>query len=65
MTKRRICPCRGCDKRHTGCHGGCEDYASWKETENTHKEIAIKEKHKETVLNDFQNCSYLKTARKR
>lgn len=24
-------PCRGCEKRQVGCHGGCPDYKAFKE----------------------------------
>lgn len=29
---RDMSPCKGCRKRHTGCHGDCQDYMDWKET---------------------------------
>lgn len=29
---RDVSPCKGCRKRHTGCHGDCQDYMGWKET---------------------------------
>ena len=25
-----IAPCKGCGKRHIGCHGECEGYQAWK-----------------------------------
>ena len=24
-----ICPCKGCEERHEGCHGRCEEYQEW------------------------------------
>ena len=27
----QISPCKGCEDRHTACHGHCEKYAKWKE----------------------------------
>ena len=24
-------PCQGCEKRHVGCHQGCEAWLKWKE----------------------------------
>lgn len=26
-----ICPCKGCDDRHVGCHSKCELYLKWNE----------------------------------
>lgn len=23
------CPCKDCDRREVGCHGGCEGYKEW------------------------------------
>lgn len=31
---RRMTPCKGCEKRHVGCHSECEDYKKFKEHEN-------------------------------
>lgn len=25
-----MCPCKGCDDRHTACHGKCEKYIEWR-----------------------------------
>lgn len=24
------CPCKGCECRSVGCHGGCERYGAWR-----------------------------------
>lgn len=26
-----ISPCKGCEKRHPGCHGECDAYKTWSE----------------------------------
>lgn len=30
-TDRSLAPCRGCQDRHVGCHGGCERYREYRE----------------------------------
>jgi hypothetical protein len=29
-SEKRKCPCKGCTKRYSGCHGQCKDYKDWK-----------------------------------
>lgn len=28
-TNKRVCPCKGCTKRTSDCHGRCKKYADW------------------------------------
>ena len=44
---REDSPCRGCEDRHTACHGSCEKYKAWKD-----RDLAQK-KHLEDNKNRF------------
>ena len=33
-----ICPCKGCEKRYSGCHSKCDEYKEWKDWYNKKKE---------------------------
>lgn len=35
-------PCKGCTKRHPGCHDKCEGYHEWKENREAEKEYLKK-----------------------
>ena len=43
--------CKGCTKRHIGCHSHCEDYAEQRRVIEERKEKIHAEKDKERVLN--------------
>ena len=56
-------PCRGCERRCEGCHGHCEQYASWKElmaedasarhfgeSKGSAQKRAYRESHKEQIM---------------
>lgn len=43
--------CKGCTKRHIGCHSHCEDYAEQRRVIKERKEKIHAEKDKERVLN--------------
>lgn len=37
MYSYRIAPCKYCDRRTIGCHGRCNQFKEWKESENKAK----------------------------
>lgn len=43
--------CKGCTKRHIGCHSNCEDYAEQRRLIEERKEKIHAEKDKERALN--------------
>lgn len=36
-----VAPCKGCEKRHVGCHSVCKDYLTWKRVYAKAKNDAI------------------------
>lgn len=37
MPKKAEVPCHGCDKRHTGCHAECGEYAAFRAEQEKRK----------------------------
>lgn len=59
-------PCRGCEapKRHSGCHGECEEFIAWKEEYEQRKEEILKQKNRQLMLDDVRHKSAQKMMRK-
>ena len=45
-------PCYKCDRRHTGCHGECEDYQTWLAPLVKAREERVKRQGAESVKSD-------------
>ena len=46
-------PCRDCEDRHEGCHGGCEKYLGWKEELNAKKNSIYHARKKDVLASSF------------
>lgn len=46
--------CKDCQKRHIGCHGGCE----WFKAYNRAKEKERKRRHDEAIANDSTSSNW-------
>ena len=40
--------CKGCDKRHVGCHSTCQGYKDWKSEKDRISELARKDRKAES-----------------
>lgn len=57
-------PCKGCEERHSGCHGECEEFVAWKKEYEQRKEEIIKAKNRQFLLDDVRNQTAQKMMRK-
>ena len=46
-------PCKGCHKRHAGCHAQCMHYISWKKKSDEHNARVSAEKEAEGIYLDY------------
>lgn len=46
-------PCKDCEDRHEGCHGGCEKYLGWKEELNNKKNSIYQARKGEALASSF------------
>lgn len=54
VSKKEKIPCRGCDRRHVGCHADCADYTAYRVAH----EKARAEAHEENAKN-MMLCNYV------
>lgn len=57
--------CKGCDKRHPGCHGHCEDYAAGKARDELWKAQMRKELDIQRGLDEVEVKAAIRAKRKR
>ena len=53
MTCKAPCPCKGCERRHKGCHNRCPNYKAWRTACDDETEFIRKSKNKERIVNDY------------
>lgn len=46
-------PCRDCEERYEGCHGGCERYIAWKDGVNERKNSIYQARKGEALASSF------------
>ena len=54
-------PCKGCGRRHEGCHADCDDYFQYRER----IKACRKGEARETMLNDYSTEKAAKKAKRR
>jgi hypothetical protein len=56
--------CKGCEKRHVGCHSTCEKYKAESEKDKRMKAEAAKFYKEQRDANTYEKCRAIKIARK-
>lgn len=47
-------PCRGCERRHVGCHGRCGEYKAYRAAIDAHNAKRKAEKDAEYIARDME-----------
>lgn len=58
-------PCKGCEKRHEGCHDECDSYQNWRMDYDEEKERVYRNKMNSKQLDDFRSESVKRTYRRK
>ena len=53
MGDKKLTPCKGCEDRVPGCHGGCEKYRAFREELDRKKEERLDELKKDALFGDY------------
>ena len=51
----KMSPCFDCDHRAPGCHGECEEYKAWSDSQSKIVDSIKKQKKDEQMLDNFHN----------
>lgn len=54
------CPCKGCDKRHVGCHGRCSDYSEWSKLREKARQKDFLEKYSHSIAGEVRHNQFLR-----
>lgn len=57
-------PCKGCEKRHIGCHSNCREYNAWKFERDRKNKIEWDKKKTELEIRDSRINLFLKVRRR-
>lgn len=49
------CACKGCEKRHVGCHSECPDYQEYQKSLEEYRKTRYENKLKAQALDDVSN----------
>ena len=64
LPKRPKHSCKGCEKRHVGCHSECESYIKYSESLKEYNEYAHKKRMERFDIEDYKSRGAIKQLKK-